>query len=113
VNTLGALHVARAAAAAGARLVHVSTDYVFDGTRSQPYREEDPARPISVYGVSKRAGEMMVEALAGRALVVRTSGVFGPGGSRAKGGSFVDRILERARAGAPLRVVGDQVFSPT
>ncbi|PYQ48337.1 MAG: dTDP-4-dehydrorhamnose reductase [Acidobacteria bacterium] len=91
VNATGVLHLARAAAEAGALFVHVSTDY----------------------GISKRAGEMMVEAVGAPALVVRTSGVFGPGGSRAKGGSFVDRILERARAGGPLRVVDDQLFAPT
>jgi len=113
VNAAGTLHLARAAAEAGALLVHVSTDYVFDGAQSRPYVEEDPPRPINAYGVSKRAGEMMVEAVGAPALVVRTSGVFGPGGSRAKGGSFVDRILERARTGLPLRVVNDQTFSPT
>src|SRR5262249_39185332 len=59
------------------------------------------------------AGEMMVEAVGASAVLVRTSGVFGPGGSRAKGGSFVDRILERARTGAPLRRGDDQGFAPT
>jgi dTDP-4-dehydrorhamnose reductase len=113
VNAAGVLHLARAAADVGALLVHVSTDYVFDGSASRPYLETDVARPINVYGISKRAGEMMVEAVGAPSLVVRTSGVFGPGGSRSKGGSFVDRILERARSGAPLRVVGDQLFSPT
>lgn len=113
VNAAGALHLARAAAEVGAVLVHVSTDYVFDGALSRPYREEDVPRPLNVYGISKRAGEMMVEALGRPCLVVRTSGVFGPGGSRAKGGSFVDRILDRARTGAALRVVDDQTFAPT
>src|SRR5262249_3272843 len=113
VNTVGPRILARAAAAAGALLVHVSTDYVFDGSASQPYVEDDPPRPLGVYGISKRAGEMMVEAAGASFLVVRTSGGSGPGGSRAKGGSFVDRILERGRAGGPLRVVDDQVFAPT
>ena len=113
VNATGVLHLARAAAEAGALFVHVSTDYVFDGALARPYTEQDAPRPLSVYGISKRAGEMMVEAVGAPALVVRTSGVFGPGGSRAKGGSFVDRILERARAGGPLRVVDDQLFAPT
>lgn len=113
VNAAGALHLARAAADAGALLVHVSTDYVFDGAQSRPYVEEDVPRPINAYGISKRAGEMMVEAAGAPALLLRTSGVFGRGGSRAKGGSFVERILDRARLGAPLRVVDDQTFSPT
>jgi len=113
VNAVGVLHLARAAAEVGALFVHVSTDYVFDGQASRPYVEDDPPRPLNVYGVSKRAGEMMVAASGARAILIRTSGVFGPGGSRGKGGSFVDRILERARAGRALRVVADQVFSPT
>jgi dTDP-4-dehydrorhamnose reductase len=113
VNAVGPLYLARAASKAGALLVHVSTDYVFDGKKAQPYVEEDPPRPLSVYGASKLAGEQLVIASGCPYLVVRTSGLFGPGGSRAKGGCFVDRILERARAGKPLKVVSDQVFSPT
>jgi dTDP-4-dehydrorhamnose reductase len=113
VNATGVLSLALAAQRVGALLVHVSTDYVFDGTQSRPYVEDDAPRPINVYGRSKRAGEVIVEAVGAPALLVRTSGVFGPGGSRAKGGSFVDRILERARSGAALRVVDDQRFAPT
>ena len=113
VNAVGAWNVARAAAEAGALAVHVSTDYVFDGAKGAPYTEDDPPRPLGVYGLSKRAGEMLVLTLGDSALVVRTSGVFARGGSRAKGGSFVDRILDRARRGEPLRVVADQEFSPT
>lgn len=113
VNALGALNVARAAAETGAVAVHVSTDYVFDGTKSSPYEEDDAPRPLGVYGVSKRAGEILVLSLGSPVLVVRTSGVFVSGGSKAKGGSFVDRILARARRGEALRVVSDQVFSPT
>lgn len=113
VNAAAVLSLALAARRVGARLVHVSSDYVFDGAQSRPYVEDDVPRPINTYGRSKRAGEMMVEAVGGPALLVRTSGVFGPGGSRAKGGSFVDRILERARTGATLRVVDDHHFAPT
>jgi dTDP-4-dehydrorhamnose reductase len=103
VNAAAVLNLALAAQRVGARLVHVSTDYVFDGAQSRPYVEDDVPRPINTYGRSKRAGEMMVEAVGGPALLVRTSGVFGPGGSRA----------ERARTGATLRVVDDQRFAPT
>jgi dTDP-4-dehydrorhamnose reductase len=113
VNAAAPLYLARAASESGALLVHVSTDYVFDGKKAQPYVEEDCPRPLSVYGASKLAGEQLVIASGCPYLVVRTSGLFGPGGSGAKGGSFVDRILERARAGEPLKVVSDQVFSPT
>lgn len=113
VNAAGPAHLARACRDAGALLVHVSTDYVFDGAAGRAYTEEDAPCPIGYYGASKLAGEGMVAASGCPHLLVRTSGVFGAGGSRAKGGSFVDRILERARSGQPLRVVSDQVFSPT
>ena len=113
VNAAGPRHLARAAREAGAVVVHVSTDYVFDGTRRAPYTEDDPPRPLSAYGVSKLAGELMVAASGAPFLIVRTSAVFGSGGSRGKGGSFVERILARARAGEPVRVVDDQVLSPT
>jgi dTDP-4-dehydrorhamnose reductase len=114
VNGSGPLHLALAARKEKARLVHVSTDYVFDGSRRQkPYEETAAPRPISAYGMSKLAGEMAVLAVSPRHIVARTSGVLGRGGSKAKGGSFVERILARARAGEPLRVVDDQEFSPT
>ena len=105
--------LARAARDAGALLVHVSTDYVFDGAASRPYREDDTPRPLSAYGESKLLGERNVLDSGAAALVVRTSGVLGRGGSAQKGGSFVDRILAQARADKPLRVVADQVFAPT
>ena len=113
VNASGPHFLARAAREAGALLVHYSTDYVFDGTASRPYREDDVPRPLGVYGASKLAGEHLVAAAGGEHLVVRTSGVLGRGGSEQKGGSFVERIVAQARAGEPLRVVADQVFSPT
>jgi dTDP-4-dehydrorhamnose reductase len=113
VNAEGPLHLARAARERDALIVHVSTDYVFDGRRTEPYGEDDRPNPTSAYGVSKLAGELLVASAAPQHLLVRTSGVFGAGGSKAKGGSFVERILARARAGEPLRVVSDQVFSPT
>jgi len=116
VNADGAAHVAAAAAAHGALIVHTSTDYVFDGDRpatGPAYVEGDAPAPRGVYARSKRAGEERVLAAAPRAVVIRTAALYAAGGSRAKGGSFVDRILERARAGEPLRVVADQVTSPT
>jgi dTDP-4-dehydrorhamnose reductase len=113
VNAVAPHHLARAAREAGALLVHFSTDYVFDGTSPRPYREDDPTRPLGAYGASKLAGEHLVAAAGGEHLVVRTSGLLGRGGSEQKGGSFVERIVARARAGEPLRVVADQVFAPT
>lgn len=113
VNAAAPHFLARAARDAGALLVHVSTDYVFDGTASRPYREDDLPRPLGAYGASKLAGEHLVAAAGGEHLVVRTSGVLGRGGSDQKGGSFVERIVAQAREGRPLRVVADQVFAPT
>jgi dTDP-4-dehydrorhamnose reductase len=113
VNASAPHFLARSSREAGALLVHYSTDYVFDGTASRPYREDDAPRPLGVYGASKLAGETLVAASGAAHLVVRTSGVLGRGGSEQKGGSFVERIVAKARAGQPLRVVADQVFAPT
>jgi dTDP-4-dehydrorhamnose reductase len=113
VNALAAHALALAARETGARTVHFSTDYVFDGEGERPYREDDAVHPLSCYGVSKLAGELMVAAADPAHLTVRTSGVIGSGGSRQKGGSFVERILAQAREGRPLRVVADQRFAPT
>jgi dTDP-4-dehydrorhamnose reductase len=113
VNALAARGLALAARETGARIVHFSTDYVFDGESDRPYREDDAPHPVSVYGISKLTGELMVELADPAHLIVRTSGVIGAGGSRQKGGSFVERILARAREGQPLRVVCDQTFAPT
>jgi dTDP-4-dehydrorhamnose reductase len=108
VNGAAVAHVAAAAEQVGARLVHVSTDYVFDGTADEPYREEAATAPRSVYGESKLAGEALALAYDG-ALVVRASWLFGPGGP-----NFAATMLRLLAEGqAPLRVVHDQVGSPT
>jgi dTDP-4-dehydrorhamnose reductase len=112
-NAMGVLHLGRACRAAGALLVHFSTDYVFDGSDDRPIPEGRAPHPISVYGASKLAGEALAAASGAAHVVVRTSALFATGGSRVKGGSFVERILERARSGLPLRVVSDQTFAPT
>jgi dTDP-4-dehydrorhamnose reductase len=115
VNARGAGHVASAAAASGARLAHVSTDYVFDGRRRAPYRVGDRPNPLSVYGRSKWAGERAVRrafeegsAWGAEPLIVRTGWLYGEGGR-----GFVRTIVDRASAGAALRVVDDQVGRPT
>jgi dTDP-4-dehydrorhamnose reductase len=113
VNAAAPFLVAKASRESGALLVHYSTDYVFDGTASRPYREDDAPRPLGVYGASKLAGEHLVAATGGDHLLIRTSGVLGRGGSEQKGGSFVARIVAKARAGERLRVVSDQLFAPT
>jgi len=91
-----------------ARFVHISTDYVFDGEKREPYTEEDEARPISLYGESKREGERRVLEANDRALVVRVSWVFGP--DRA---SFIDAILKRARDESEISAVADKYATPS
>lgn len=113
VNAAGAENLALACAAAGARLVHFSTNYVFDGRLDRAALESDPPRPLGAYARSKRDGEVRVLAALPAALVVRGAALFGVRGSAAKGGSFPDRILARARAGEPLKVVADQFVNPT
>jgi len=113
VNDVAVGNLARAAAGAGAFFVHVSTDYVFDGTARTPYREDDAPNPRGAYARSKLAGERRAAATLPRHAIVRVAGLYAAGGSRGKGGSFVDRVLEKARAGEPLRIVDDQVTAPT
>jgi dTDP-4-dehydrorhamnose reductase len=113
VNADAVGHLARAADAAGAFLVHTSTDYVFDGRAQTPYPEDAEPNPLGAYARSKRAGEIACAAHAPRHAIVRVAGLYAAGGSRGKGGSFVDRILLQARRGDALRVVDDQVTAPT
>ena len=113
VNAEAAGKVALACRLEKARLIHFSTNYVFDGLASDPYTEADEPRPVSAYGRSKREGELLVLAELRDALVIRSSGLFGPGGSAVKGGSFPDRLLARAESGQPLAVVSDQRLNPT
>jgi dTDP-4-dehydrorhamnose reductase len=113
VNGVGALNVAKACAELDALCVYVSTDYVFDGTKGAPYTETDAPHPINFYGVSKLAGEYLVQATCPRWLIVRMASLFGKAGSSGKGGNFVETILAKAKAGEPLRLVNDIRMSPT
>ena len=108
VNGVGTANLARAATAAGARLVHVSTDYVFAGTSSQPYPEDAPLRPASAYGRSKAAGEWAVRAAGSQHLVLRTAWLYG-----AHGSCFPRTMARLASRGEPFDVVDDQVGQPT
>jgi dTDP-4-dehydrorhamnose reductase len=108
VNRDSAAALARAAAARNARLLHISTDFVFDGGQSRPYREDDLPNPLGVYGRSKLEGEQAVrEALPG-AVILRTAWVYG-----VHGHNFVKTMLRIAGEGRPLRVVDDQTGTPT
>ena len=113
VNVTAVKAIAERCAVRGAALVHLSTNYVFDGERGEPYAESDPPSPRSVYAISKLAGEHAALAYCERALVVRTAGLYGVHGSRSKGGNFVTRMLTRAREQGELRMVADQRLNPT
>jgi dTDP-4-dehydrorhamnose reductase len=113
VNSLGAATAGAACREHGARFVHFSTNFVFDGSLGRPYTEADEARPLGVYGKSKLDGERAVLAVLPEALVIRTAAVFGDRGSAVKGGSFPERIVERARRREVIRVVTDQRVNPT
>jgi len=116
VNTLGARNVAVVAEELGAKLVHISTDYVFGGEsepRTTAYTEFDTPAPPNLYGKSKLAGENLVQHLCSKHFIVRSSGLFGVAGASGKGGNFVETMLRLARERDELGVVNDQVFSPT
>jgi dTDP-4-dehydrorhamnose reductase len=113
VNALAVRNIALACRQIDARLVHFSTDYVFDGAARRPYTEEDPTHPLGAYAVSKLAGELYAQAYLERALVIRTSGVFGPAGVSTARGNFVELMLRLAASSNPIRVVEDHVASPT
>jgi dTDP-4-dehydrorhamnose reductase len=97
----------------GAKLVHLSTNYVFDGRRQEPYGEDDLPNPRSIYALTKLAGEHAALAYGDGALVVRGAGLYGLHGSPSKGGNFVQRMLTRAREPGQLKMVADQRLQPT
>jgi dTDP-4-dehydrorhamnose reductase len=113
VNAHAVKRIAQLCAEAGAKLVHLSTNYVFDGRRPEPYAEHDLPAPRSIYAVSKLAGEHCALAYAPGALVVRGAGLYGMHGSESKGGNFVTRMVARAREQGELRMVADQRLQPT
>jgi dTDP-4-dehydrorhamnose reductase len=113
VNSAGASSVAAASRAAGVRLVHFSTNFVFDGRLDRPYVESDQIGPLGAYARSKAEGEERVLAEHPAALVIRSAALYGRAGSRIKGGSFPERILRQAQEGKSVSVVSDQKVNPT
>jgi len=117
VNALGARNVAVACEKFDAKLVFLSSDYIFGGEgerRTTPYTEFDTPVPLSVYGKSKLAGENLVQHVCSKYFIIRSSGLFGVAGASGKGGgNFVETMLRLAKERDQLRVVNDQVFSPT
>lgn len=108
-NSIGPRNIAIAAAVCGAKLVYISTDYVFDGKKREPYCESDCPNPINVYGISKYAGELFVQSLHNRVFIVRTSWLYGGN----LGDHFVCKIVLAAKQCQQIKVVMDEVGSPT
>jgi len=114
VNGTAVMNLAVACKAAGAVLVHYSTDYVFGGyEKGAPYDETDLPAPVNVYGTSKVVGEYLISAYTDRYFAIRTCGLYGVAGSSGKGGNFVETMLKKAVAGDAIRVVDDQILTPT
>ena len=114
VNALGPRNLAIMARDLSAVLMHVSTDYVFDGSKGSPYVEEDAPRPLNAYGITKLAGEYFVRAMTARHFVIRTSALYGGSRCRAKGGlNFVELMLKLAKERGAVRVVDSEVVTPT
>jgi len=108
LNVEGTRNVARACRERGVLMVTFGTDYIFDGASTRPYREDDPANPLSVYGKTKWAAEQALREEGGDHLLVRAQWMFGPAGK-----NFIRTIIEKARRGETLRVASDQVGCPT
>ncbi|MDN5319819.1 MAG: dTDP-4-dehydrorhamnose reductase [Thermococcaceae archaeon] len=113
VNAIGALNVARVAKEIDAINVYISTDYVFDGEKREPYTEEDIPNPINVYGTSKYAGEIFTRNYSSKHYIIRVASLYGKAGASGKGGNFVEWVIEKAKRGEELRIVDDQFMSPT
>jgi len=113
VNVRAVKRLAERCAESQARFVHLGTNYVFDGTAADPYREDDVPNPQSIYAISKLAGEYAALSYADSAVVIRSSGLYGLHGSASKGGNFVQRMIARARETGALKMVADQRLTPT
>lgn len=114
VNAHGAKNLALVCDEIGAALVHISTDYVFDGEKNSPYTELDNPNPMSAYGISKLAGEQFVKYLLKKYFIIRTSGLYGAAGCLGKGGgNFVENMINKSKEGQKITVVADEVLTPT
>ena len=114
VNTIGARNLAEQCAKTNTILMHISTDYVFDGKRGRPYREIDTPNPLNWYAMSKFAGELAIANTPANQYIIRVCGLFGQAGCRAKGGdNFVKTMLKKLAAGEEFKVTNDQTVSPT
>jgi len=113
VNALGARNVALISSEMDSVLVHISTDYVFDGRKKQPYTEDDAPNPLNAYGNSKLAGEYFVRNTLEKHYIIRSSSLFGAAGASGKGGNFIETMIKKAQSQEEINVVDDMVMSPT
>ncbi|MGA9882400.1 MAG: dTDP-4-dehydrorhamnose reductase [Candidatus Acidiferrales bacterium] len=114
INGIGAANLALAAREIGATVMHISTDYVFDGAKGEPYEESDSPMPLNVYGNTKLSGEYFVRSISDKHFVLRTSAIYGKHPCRAKGGlNFIELMLKLARERGAVRVVNNEFVSPT
>lgn len=113
INSIAVLRMATYCQQNGVLLIHFSTDYVFDGSKQQPYTEEDRVRPLNAYGSSKAAGEDAIAAYLDTYFIFRVSSLFGAAGASGKGGNFIETMLRLTKQAKPISVVQDVVMSPT
>jgi dTDP-4-dehydrorhamnose reductase len=113
VNAVGAYNVARFANEIGAVCMYISTDYVFDGKKGSPYAESDVPNPLSIYGASKYAGEILTRNYSPNHYIIRLAALFGKAGASGKGGNFVETIISKAKNREELKVVDDMISSFT
>lgn len=113
INGYATLEIARFAKRRQIPLIHISTDYVFDGKKGTPYVESDQVNPLSVYGKSKELGETLLLKEYPSGIIIRTSSLFGRAGASGKGGNFIETIIKRAKEKGEVTVVNDQFMSPT
>lgn len=113
VNSVGARNVALVCKEIGAIDMYISTDYVFDGSKEEPYTEDDIPDPINVYGVSKYAGEILTKYICDKHYIIRVSSLFGVAGASGKGGNFVETMIKKSKSRDKLNVVNDITMSPT
>ena len=113
INGTGVLNLAKVCQDLGIRLVHYSTDYVFDGKKQKPYTEDDHPNPLSVYANTKLSGEYFALNYSDKSYVIRVSGIYGKVPCRAKGGNFITTMIKLAREKPEVRVVNDEILTPT
>jgi len=113
VNVLGVKNLAEICLKEDIPLMHFSTDYVFKGNKGAPYTEDDCPDPINIYGISKLAGERVINYILDKHYIIRVSGLYGHAGSSGKGGNFIELMIRLAGEGKDIKVVNDQVLTPT